>query len=165
MPRARRLMSTIVTQRKRTAGQINGRMDGWIDGRADVCRRNIDVRAVARFRGMRRCSGDACEMQLLTRKEFYGSSFPRETRKRQLSRNLWHVGVLECLSLDFRISKTVKSYEHRNDAQNVILPLLAFRSIPTELLSGYYAPVSYNEKKEREGERETCLHATNDNNL
>lgn len=76
MSRARRLMSTIVTQRKRT----DKRMDGWIDGRADVRRRNIDVRAVARFRGMRRCGGDARDA-VAKSQEFCGSSFPRERER------------------------------------------------------------------------------------
>jgi len=62
MPRARRLMSTIVTQRKRIAKRMDRRTDRcmeWMNGQADIYRCNIDMRAVARFRQMRRCSGDA----------------------------------------------------------------------------------------------------------
>lgn len=57
-------------------------MDGWIDGWIDERPggRNIDVRTVARFRGMRRCSGDLHEMQLLICIEFYGRTQSREER-------------------------------------------------------------------------------------
>lgn len=72
---------------------MNGRMDGWIDGWTDE-RTYVDVISTcALLLASEGCGGAAVmhEMRLLTRKEFYGSSFLRESRKYRLPRDFSRV--------------------------------------------------------------------------
>lgn len=84
-----------------------------MDGRADVRRRNIDVRAVARFRGMRRCSGDARDTIINSQRTLSEFIAKRDIQVSQLPRDIFDVPTSLFGLSDFK--KNERSFEHRNE--------------------------------------------------
>lgn len=88
-------------------------MDRWMDERADIRRRNIDVRAVAHFRGMRRCSGDARDA-IINSRRILRALILRGAAEAFGFLEIFHAPAYQSASLDFQTSKNNHTISRNN---------------------------------------------------